>query len=60
MFIRAFATACSTVAIGCIVGGSVVLFTVNYHNSVTRCEPPTVETKINTLFGDVKLCRAKR
>lgn len=60
MFIRAFSAACSAIAIGCLVGGSVVFFTVGYHSKVTACEPPTVKAEFSTLFGNVTICKTPR
>lgn len=57
MLIRALSVACGAVAIGCLVGGSVMFFTVQYHSRITTCKSPTVKAKASTLFGNVTLCR---
>jgi hypothetical protein len=56
--LRAFSVACSAIATGCIVGGSVVFFTVHYHNRVLECEPPAVRSSYSVpVFGNVAACR---
>jgi hypothetical protein len=47
-------------AIGCLVGGSVVFFTVGYHNRVTTCKAPAVKSQFISPIGKVTVCEVPR